>query len=261
MDLEGLPAPRVALMQPTFPPWQGFFALAAFADVFVLLDDFQFQRHSFHQRNRLRLPDGSETWVTVPVAHSGGDEFPRLDEAAPMIDDKWRRRLKTTLDQSYGKAEHHHALRPDIDRWIDAAWPSLAEMNVAFVRFVAQLLGFTPQWQRSSQLHVTGSRSARVLELLRATEAGTYLCARGSFDYMVEDALFPVDGIDVVFQEFEPQPYPQRRADEFVSHLSVLDALFEVGPDATRDLVLAGQRAWVPWRDMLAMTDATRDAP
>src|ERR671937_2602991 len=56
---------RVALMQPTFLPWQGFFALVAFADVFVFLDDFQFQRHSFHQRNRLRVGDGTDAWVTV----------------------------------------------------------------------------------------------------------------------------------------------------------------------------------------------------
>ena len=78
---------------------------------------------------------------------------------------------------------------------------------------------------------------------------------------MVDDGIFPVDDIEVVFQEFEPQPYPQRRADEFVSHLSVLDALFEVGADETRRLVLAGQRAWTPWRAMPAMTAATRAEP
>ncbi len=56
-------------MQPAFLPWQGFFGLVAAADVFVLLDDFQFQRHSFHQRNRVRAADGTEAWITLPVAH------------------------------------------------------------------------------------------------------------------------------------------------------------------------------------------------
>jgi hypothetical protein len=78
---------------------------------------------------------------------------------------------------------------------------------------------------------------------------------------MVDDGLFPVDDIDVVFQEFDPEPYPQRRAAAFVSHLSVLDALFEVGADETRRLVLAGQRTWTPWRAMPAMTAATRAEP
>ena len=77
-------------MQPTFLPWQGYFGLVAAAEVFVLLDDFQFQRHSFQQRNRIRLADGAESWISLPVAHPAG-EFPTLAQAAPVVDAKWRR--------------------------------------------------------------------------------------------------------------------------------------------------------------------------
>jgi hypothetical protein len=247
-------------MQPTFLPWQGFFALVAFADVFVFLDDFQFQRHSFHQRNRLRMGDGSEAWVTVPVAHPKG-EFPALSAAETVVDDKWRRRIKATLDQSYGRAAYHGELRPAVDAWLDTAFASLAEMNIAFIQWVATSLGFAPEWQRSSALGATGERSERVLDLLRKAGAREYLAARGSFEYMRDDAVFPVDDVDVVFQEFEPVPYAQRKATEFISHLSVLDALFEVGADATRALVLEGQRSWVPWDAMAATAAATRVAP
>lgn len=251
---------RVALMQPTFLPWQGFFALVANASVFVFLDDFQFQRHSFHQRNRLRLGDGSEAWVTVPVAHPKG-EFPPLCAASTVVDDKWRRRIKATLDQSYGRAAYHGELRPAVDAWIDTPFASLAEMNIAFIEWVARLLRFAPEWQRSSALGATGERSERVLDLLRKADAREYLAARGSFEYMHDDGVFPVADLDVVFQDFEPVRYTQRKATEFVSHLSVLDALFEVGPDATRQLVIQGQRSWVPWDAMVATAAATRVAP
>jgi hypothetical protein len=248
-------------MQPAFLPWQGFFGLVAASDVFVVLDDFQFQRHSFHQRNRIRAADGTTTWISLPVAHPGNGEFPTLAAATPLVDAKWRRRLKTTLDQSYGRTPHHQAVRPGIDEWIDTPFTSIADMNIAFIRLVAQLLRFETSWRRSSELESTGQRSARVIDLLRRAGARSYLCARGSFDYMHEDGLFPVADIDVGFQDFEPQPYAQRRTDAFVSHLSVLDALFEVGPDETRRLVLAGQRVWTPWRAMPAMTAATRAEP
>ena len=247
-------------MQPTFLPWQGYFALIAAADVFVFLDDFQFQRHSFHQRNRLRLADGSTTWITVPVAHSG-DDFPALDRARPLIDPKWRRRVQVTLDQSYGRAAWHGELRPAVDAWIAEEWESLAAMNTAFIRWVAGLLGFAPHWASSSGAGIGGERSERVLALLGHFDARTYLCAQGAFDYMVDDGVFPVPDVEVVFQAFEPVPYAQRRAPEFVSHLSVLDALFEVGPDATRDLVLAGQRNWDSWDAIAATAAATRVAP
>jgi hypothetical protein len=254
-------SPRVALMQPAFLPWQGYFGLVAAADVFVLLDDFQFQRHSFHQRNRIRSGAGAETWISLPVGHPRDGEFPTLGDAAPIVDAKWRRRLKTTLEQSYGRTTYYAALREPLDAWIDATWTSVADMNSAFIQLVAGMLGFEPEWRRSSEIGSHGQRSERVLDLLRRAGARTYLCARGSYDYMAEDALFPVAEIDVVFQEFEPVPYPQRRTDEFTSHLSVLDALFEVGADETRRLVLAGQRAWTPWRAMPAMTAATRAEP
>jgi len=247
-------------MQPTFLPWQGYFGLVAAAEVFVVLDDFQFQRHYFQQRNRIRLADGTESWVSLPVGHPAG-EFPTLAEAVPVVDAKWRRRLKLTLDQSYRRAPHHGALRGFVDEWIDTPWTSVAEMNTAFIRLVSHWLGFEPRWQLSSELGATGRRSERVLDLLRRTRARTYLCARGSFGYMAEDGVFPVEGIEVVFQDFVPEPYPQRRADDFVSHLSVLDTLFEAGVDETRRLVLAGQRAWTPWRAMPAMMAATRAQP
>jgi hypothetical protein len=248
-------------MQPTFLPWQGYFGVVAAAEVFVVLDDFQFQRHSFHQRNRIRLADGTESWISLPVAHPADGEFPTLAEAVPLVDAKWRRRLKLTLDQSYGRAAHHGTLRGFVDEWIDAPWTSVADMNIAFIRLVAGWLGFEPQWRRSSEIGATGQRSERVLDLLRRTRARTYLCARGSFGYMAEDGEFPVDGIEVLFQDFAPHPYAQRRTDEFVSHLSVLDALFEVGIDETRRIVLESQRAWTPWRAMPAMIAATRAEP
>ena len=254
-------SPRVALMQPAFLPWQGLFGLVGASDLFVFLDDFQFQRHSYHQRNRIRLAGGSETWISLPVAHPRDGAFPTLAEAVPQVDAKWRRRVKVTLDQTYGRAAHHAALRSEIDAWIDAPWPSVADMTIAFIRLVARWLGFAPQWLRSSELGATGQRSARVLDLLHRTGARTYLCARGAYEYMVADDVFPVDDVEVVFQEFEPVPYPQLRSAEFVSHLSVLDALFEVGPEQTRALVLAGQRAFTPWRAMPAMTAATRAEP
>src|ERR1700757_3898172 len=97
VDREQLAPPRVGLMQPTFLPWQGYFALIAAADIFVLLDDFQFRRRSFHQRNRLLQADGSEIWITVPVAHTGTDHA-TLSAAVPQIDVEWRRRFKATLD-------------------------------------------------------------------------------------------------------------------------------------------------------------------
>ena len=160
---------------------------------------------------------------------------PRSRDAAPIVDAKWRRRLKTTLDQSYGRAAApRRRCAAAIDAWIDTPCSSVADMNIAFIRLVAGMLGFAPEWRRSSEIGSTGQRSERVLDLLHRAGARTYLCARGSYDYMDEDGAVPGRPTSrSCSRTSSPQPYPQRRTDEFVSHLSVLDALFEVGADET----------------------------
>jgi hypothetical protein len=92
-----------------------------------------------------------------------------------------------------------------------------------------------------------------VLELVHWCEADTYLSARGSFGYMLEEGIFPAPGLEVIFQDFDCRPYPQVGAvGEFVSHLSVLDALMNVGPEATLELVRGGTRRWIEWNELVA---------
>src|SRR3954470_10587714 len=91
--MSAFPSPTVALMQPTFMPWQGYFALIAAADCFVFLDDFQFCRRSFDQRNRILYGDGSANWITVPVVHAGTDHRGAFNEVVPQVDATFRRKL------------------------------------------------------------------------------------------------------------------------------------------------------------------------
>ena len=77
--------------------------------------------------------------------------------------------------------------------------------------------------------------------------------ARGSFGYMQADGLFPVEGLAVLFQAYVPRPYPQWAATgEFVPYLSVLDAMFNIGPEETLKLIVAGTSRWRSWDEMLA---------
>ena len=238
--------PRVALMQPTFLPWQGYFALIAEADLFVFLDDFQFCRRSFHHRNRLVI-GGCPAWLTLPVAHSGPGERPSLCDVRPRPDARFRRRFLGTLRHTYGSALHFDAVYPAIEAWIGRDWPDLAALNIAFIELSCGWLGLTTRFRRSSELEARGTRSGRIADLLERTGASTYLAAQGSLTYMREDEIFPLRGIDTFFQEFEPQPHATDAPGGFAPYLSVLDALFWIGPDATRRLIEAGQRGFSPW--------------
>jgi hypothetical protein len=241
----------VAMMQPSFLPWQGFFELVWRSEAFILLDDFQFSNQSYHQRNRLFVAPGAADWWTVPVHKAQASKMPlnrvRVDDSAP-----WRKKMLKRLQANYARAPFFDAVYPEIEAWLAAPAGSLAELNIAFIELVLRLFGWQRVLHRSSAFPSEALRSQRVLALLREFGATGYLSARGSFGYMQEDGDFPVPGIEVQFQDFVARPYRQVGSPgEFVPCLSVLDALFNIGPRETAALASAGTQEWCGWQQMV----------
>jgi hypothetical protein len=245
---------KCALMQPAFLPWQGLFELILESDRFVFLDDFQFSLQSYQQRNRLFVARGQVDWYTVPVAK---DSYRSpLNEARISAHDRWPEKMLKRIQANYGRSPCFRELYPWLESWLPAEHSSLAELNIAFIRHACELMGIGGELRLSSELPSGLQRSERVLELIHWCEADSYLSARGSFGYMLEDGLFPAPGIEVVFQDFVCRPYPQLGSPgEFVPYLSLLDALMNVGPEATRELVRSGSRHWTEWDEMVALAE------
>ncbi|MDA0221586.1 MAG: WbqC family protein [Proteobacteria bacterium] len=243
-----LPRPVVAVMQPTFLPWLGYLGMVAVADVFVFLDDVQFVRRSFHHRNRLFSNGAEVDWITLPVKDTGRETC--LNEAHLACDRTFARKFAARLRVNYGQTPHYDAFLPLLTAWLDRAEElTLAECNAGLIEAISGALGLGPQWCRSSTLGVSQTRSERIAAILRATGAGSYLSAEGSFAYMQEDDVFPLEGIATAFHRFETLAYPQMQSLRFVEKLSVADALFQVGAEGTRALVLDGLRAPVRWEE------------
>lgn len=244
---------NVAMMQPAFMPWQGLFELISKADIFIFLDDFQFSVQSYHQRNRFFVNKGQVDWYTVPVLKSISFGLPlneaRINEQAP-----WRQKAWKRIQQNYSKAPFFADLSPYVQKWMLTPADSLAEQNIAFIKLVCDLMGFQKDFRLSSQYPTEAKSSMRVLELLRWCEASHYYCAKGSFGYMREEGVFPVDDIEITFQDFVPQDYRQVGSPTlFVPYLSVLDALLNVGPQATAELVRNGTKKWLTWDEMITL--------
>lgn len=246
---------KIAMMQPTFLPWLGVFELIFNAERFIFLDDFQFSLQSYHQRNRLFLDRNQVGWYTVPVMKSVSFLSP-LNQTRISESPAWRGKMWKRIVQNYSKAPFFDALSPQVKAWLLTPAPSLAEQNISFILSACEVLGLRREFLLSSQCPSAGKRSERVLQLLEWCEADRYLCARGAFDYMKADAVFPVRDIEILFQNFEPAPYPQiGSADKFVPFLSSLDALFNIGAQATWELIQKGTKKWLTWGDLNASCD------
>ena len=239
----------VAMMQPTFMPWQGYFELILKSDRFIFLDDFQFSVQSYHQRNRLFINKGQVGWYTVPIQKLTSFGAPlnktKIEETIP-----WRKKMLKRIEANYSKAPFYSEIAPFISSWLLTPAESLAEQNIIFIKFVCELLGVRCEFRLSSENDSKSKRSERVIELLRWCEADFYLCAKGAFEYMLEDNVFPVSDIRVLFQDFEVSSYKQvGTKDNFIPNLSVLDALMNIGPKATAELIQNGTDRWMSWQE------------
>ena len=243
---------NIGMMQPTFLPWLGLFELIHKADVFIFLDDFQFSVQSYHQRNRLFVNRGQVDWYSVPIKKTLSYQMP-LNKAQINEDIPWRIKSWKRIQQNYGKAGYFKVYEEEISHWLLSPYSNLAEQNIVFIKMICEIIGVDRVFQKSSEFASQKQRSERVVELLRWSNAHCYYCANGSFDYMFQDQVFPAGDIEVLFQNFNPKAYPQVGSpDNFVPYLCVLDALFNIGPDDTAELIKEGTIEWSTWEMMVS---------
>jgi hypothetical protein len=216
-----------AIHQPQYLPYLGFFHKIAHADVFVMLDDVQFQKNGLQNRNKIKSAQGWQ-WLTVPVEHDHDTKIQDVRVREP----RWGRKHWNALQSNYGRAPHFtwaaDALRPVFER----AWTHLCPLNTELTARVCELLGITTPRVFSSELSAEGEASERLASLCKAIGADAYLSGPGGRQYM-DLQVFERAKIQVLWQEFVPPTYPQTFPDAgFVENLSVVDALFDCGEQA-----------------------------
>ncbi len=227
---------QIAVMQPTYLPWLGYFDLMARAEVFVFLDDASFSRQSWQQRNRVIAGDRM-TWLTVPVQTSG-HAGQRIDQVKVRDELPWRRKHMRTISESLARAPWRALVDELVSREMSGSRTDLlCEINIGLIKAVADCLGLKPEILRSSEMAIGGTRSDRLVAICRRLGADRYLSPRGAATYIAEDGSFDRAGIEVEFQSISPPPYRDvapLNAGEFPT---VLDALAWIGPEATRSLL------------------------
>lgn len=219
----------VAIHQPNYLPWIGYFHKIHRSDVFVLLDDAEYSARSWINRNKIKTPDGW-SWLTVPVGSS--DEAIR-DVEIPSND--WRTTHLKSFQHNYGNANYYDEFADVLEDVYATEWALLAELNVRLLEEICRHVSIEFEFVKSSTLDVETTGTERLVEICQEVGASRYLSGQGADGYM-EDELFADAGIDLEYQSFEHPTYEQRFG-EFVPNLSFVDAVLNVGADQAHDLV------------------------
>lgn len=225
----------VAIHQPQYLPWLGYFDKMDQADVFVLLDNVQFKKNEWQNRNRIKTARGWQ-WITVPVLH----HFPSpLMEIRINQDVPWERKHLQALATNYSRAPYFQKHKDFFVETYSQRWERLVDINMHVIRYMARALGINTPLVLASELPTVEDPTERLIIICRHLKAKAYLSGRDGARYM-QTYRFAEEGIRLLFQDFHHPVYPQLYSD-FVPQLSAIDLLFNCGR-ASLEILRQGRR-------------------
>lgn len=218
----------VAVLQSNYIPWKGYFDIIRDADEFIFHDDLQYTKGDWRNRNKIKTSNGL-TWLTIPC---GTDER-RLICDVKLMDSAWQAKHWGTIEQHYSKAPHFKRYKEVFDDfYLSQRWDNLSAMNQHFIKQISRdLLGITTVFTDSRDYQPAGAKQDRLLDLLDKAGATTYVSGPAAKSY-IEPLGFSEANIEIVWKDYSGYPeYPQFHP-PFAHGVSILDLLFQVGPDA-----------------------------
>lgn len=214
----------VAVHQPQYLPWLGYFDKIDRADIFVLLDNVQFKKNEWQNRNRIKTANGWQ-WLTVPVMY----KYPQLiNEVEINNKDKWRHRQRQAIISNYKKASYWSLLEEFFEEIFSSEWQYISQLNIHVVKRLAGLLGITTPIHVASELgEFPEDPDDRLIALTKHFDADIYLAGGGGKGYM-DMEKYTQSGVKVIFQEYKHPVYNQLFGD-FKPFMSVVDLIYNHG--------------------------------
>ena len=234
----------VAIHQPNYFPWLGFFYKVYASDVFVFHDNVEHSKRYPTRRTRIRKAADSEEscWLTVPLKkHS---DFTSIKDLEIDHSQNWQEKHLRKLKNSYAGTDFFPVVFPKIESWLaeSGKLDSLADLNIFLVKKLLEDLGIPWEIYRSSELPVAGYGSIYNVRMVKYLGVTHYLSGKGGGNYQTE-CEFAKEGIALATSGFGEwlahNNYPQSQGTKSLSGLSVVDALFNLGVEGVMELFAA----------------------
>jgi hypothetical protein len=219
--------------QPVYMPWLGLLHKIALSDTFVIFDTVQYLKKDWNNRNKIKSSNGP-IWISVPVYTKGSFTQSlrevRIDNMVP-----WKRKHLKSIEISYKKSPYFDHYIPFFRELYSKEWEYLIDLNNEILKFLLDELGIDVELLHGHDLGLEGVKSDLVLDMCKKLKADTYIFGSLGKGY-AEVEKFESNGIKLYFQDYRHPVYPQQFGD-FISHLSIVDLLFNNGKDSLKKIM------------------------
>jgi hypothetical protein len=218
---------RVGVIQSSYIPWRGYFDFLASVDVFVFHDDIQYTKGDWRNRNKLKTPKGTE-WITVPVPYRNVAQLiceTPIDSSTP-----WQRKHRRFFESCYRQATYFDVASKLLAGIDEAEYSTISELNIYLIRRICEYLNISTPMILSSELNLQGSKTERLIHMLKKLNATIYLSGP-SADAYLDKETFKQNNIRLEYKSYDYAPYPQLWGD-FIGEVTVLDLIANCGPES-----------------------------
>ncbi len=213
----------VCIRQPGYLPYSGFFKKIESSDIFVYLDDVQFEKNDWDNRNKIRTSEGS-IWLTIPILHKFGQ---KLNEVKISNNEDWDKKHLKAIQLNYQKSPYFDKYWSEIKCILEQKWDKLIELNFEFIQFFNSKLDIKNKTIKSSDLKIDEKGSEKILKICQKLNADTYLSGELGKNYLNEK-IFQEANIKIIYEKFEHPNYSQVYK-PFIPNMSIVDLLFNEG--------------------------------
>ncbi len=225
---------KVGMIQSNYIPWKGYFDFINMVDVFVLYDHVQYTKKDWRNRNKIKVPGGT-IWLSIPIHTKGLYPHAAINEMK-VSNQEWRKKHWKSLEFYYKKA-------PFFEKYADVFYKLymeddeeyLSQINYKFIKTINQILGIETELRWSTEFKIFGNdKNEVIINILKQLDTDIYLLGPAAKSYLDEE-LFAREGIKVEWMDYSGYPeYPQLYTPPFVHEVSILDLIFNTGPDAPK---------------------------
>jgi len=223
----------VAILQSNYIPWRGYFDLINSVDEFILYDDMQYTRRDWRNRNVIKTPGGL-SWLTIPVQVKG--KYLQAIKDTLLVDQQWASDHWRSIVHNYSKARYFPQYQELFqDLYLGLQETLLSQINFRFIAAICRVLGISTRISWSMDYELSGDKTEKLVNLCKQAGATNYLSGPAAKSYL-DEAIFERAGISVAYMDYSGYREYAQLYPPFQSQVSVIDLIFNEGPDAPRYL-------------------------
>ena len=228
---------KVSIHQPNFFPWLGYFDKLHKSDIFIFLDDVQFEKKGGTWANRVYVQiNGKRKWLTVPVIRNFSG-VRKINEIMFSNKVSWKKKIINKLENYYRNSLFFNETISEIKKILEDDYSCLSSFNIKTIKYLLNKLNLNkPKFFNSSAFDIKTKSNQRLIDLLLNFDSTIYYSGKGSIEYL-DEKLFFNNSIDIIYQNFKYVEYTQNHSGPFITKLSVIDVLMNCGFNQTERLI------------------------